>query len=480
MPESITASPLHWDEEADVVIIGSGFAGISAAIEAIQAGCSVAVIEKMPTAGGNSIIDSGELSVVDSPQQKMRKVKDSASLLAEDILTNGEHLSDPAKVHYIAEHAHDIFEWTSSLGVRWTEGVARAGGHSVARVIVTHTGSGHEIYECLAKRFAELGGTVRLNTYVESVIRADDNRGRVEGVAIREHYAFPDAASGTRRTLRAKKAVILCHGGFSADVNYRKEKNPELGADLSTTNQPGATGELWREAERIGCLILQAGWVQCTPWNNPKEKGQGIGWVFSEYAAADYGLWITQTGHRFVDENANRKVRTDAIFEEHRRNRKVFCVANDDGIPVLEKMRPGYMKKVIELGLVQKFDSVEDLEKGLGITPGGFASELDTFNQEIRKKRDTRFGRNLRKLKPLTKGAWYAAEMTPRVHHCMGGIMTDPQGRALDARTQTPIEGLFAAGEAAGGVHGACRMGACAILDCLVMGRLAGRVVAAS
>lgn len=465
--------PQTWDESYDLVVVGSGFAGVCAAIEGLKAGCSLLLVEKMSTAGGNSIIDSGELSVVDSPQQKKRHVRDSASLLAQDMLVNGEFLNNPEKVRYIAEHAHDVYEWTQSLGVKWREGVARAGGHSVARVIVTHTGSGREIYECLYEHYKSLGGTVNLNTYVEKIIRGGPD-GRVLGVRIRQGYKFPDAGSGVVRNIRASKAVILCHGGFAADAEYRHQKAPEIPTDISTTNQPGATGELWREAERIGCMILQAGWVQCTPWNNPKEQGQGIGWIFSEYAAASYGLWVNQLGERFVNEAANRKVRTHAIFDERHKHRDVFCIANEECTSAIEKMRPGYMKSVVDMGLVGRYETIEEMERALGIPQGALAAQIAEFNEMIGMRRDRKFGRPINKIKPLASGPWYAAQMTPRVHHCMGGIMTDPQGRALDAATQKVIKGLFAAGEAAGGVHGACRIGACAILDCLVMGRLAG------
>ncbi len=246
--------PDHWDEQVDVLVVGSGFTGICAGIELLKAGCRVAVLEKMPTAGGNSIIDSGELSVVDSPQQKRRRVRDSAGLLAQDILVNGEFMNDARKVRYIAEHAYDIYMWTRELGVEWTEGVARAGGHSVPRIVVTHTGSGSEIYACLARHYTSLGGTVRLSHYVERLYR-DPLTGRVLGVRVRVGYTFPDEFSGRPVNIRAEKAVILCHGGFAADIAYRQEKNSLLTADLGTTNQPGATGELWREAERIGCLM---------------------------------------------------------------------------------------------------------------------------------------------------------------------------------------------------------------------------------
>lgn len=463
-----------WDEEVDLVIIGSGFAGITAGIEALLAGSSIAVLEKMPTAGGNSVIDSGELSVVNSPQQRRRKVKDSANLLAEDILTNGQYLNDPLKVRYIAEHAYDVYEWTKSLGVRWTEGVTKAGGHSVPRIVVTYSGSGKEIYSKLYEYFERLGGRIRLRSYVQTIVR--DSEGKVQGVIYRENYEFPNPNSGTVKRIRAKKAVILCYGGFAADQAFRMQYRPELDSRIETTNQPGATGEMWQEAKRIGCLILQTGWIQCTPWNNPKEKGQGVGWIFSEYAAAYYGLWVNSEGNRFVDEGANRKIRTDAIFKEHKKGNKVFCIASAHCVENLENLRPGYMKDVLDKKLIIRADTLEELAEKLGINFKQLEVEIKQMNNAIKKGVDKKFGRSMNNLKELNDGPWYGSEMTPKVHHCLGGVMTDPQGRALDAKTQLPIPGLFAAGEAAGGVHGACRLGACAILDCLVMGRLVGKV----
>lgn len=98
----------------------------------------------------------------------------------------------------------------------------------------------------------------------------------------------------------------------------------------------------------------------------------------------------------------------------------------------------------------------------------------------IRNKKDPDWNRYLNKtLVPLVKGPWYVGELIPKVHHCMGGLVTDTDGRVLDVRDNKPIPGLYAAGEATGGVHGAVRLGSVAILDCLVFGRLAGKAAAA-
>ncbi len=463
----------NWDEMFDVVIVGSGFAGLAAALEISQTDNSLLIVEKMPRPGGNSVIDAGELSVVNSPQQKSLHIRDSSKLLAQDMLVNGEFQNSPQKVRYVADRANEIYVWTTEeLGVKWAAGVSRGGGHSVPRTITTHTGSGAEIYEKMSAKLFQRGIFPRLNCYVQTIYR--NEQGAVEGILVRENFRFPDADSGTIRKIGIRKAIILCYGGFSADVGFRMSKNNLLTANYSTTNQPGATGELWRETERIGCLQAHTDWIQCTPWNNTLEDGMGIGWVFSEYAAADFGMWVNQNGNRFVNECANRKIRSEAIFEQHQKGLKTICLSNASGNRALEKQRPGYMENTLRQGLLKQYATLSEVERDWSIPDGNLSGEVSRFNQLIRNRGADEFGRNLRGLKPLVKGPWFASEMSPKVHYCMGGLVTDMLGRVLDAKTQLPISGLYAAGKCASGVHGVCRMGSCAILDCLVMGRTVG------
>lgn len=306
--------PAKWDETADVVIVGSGFAGLAAAIEAKKAGASVVVLEKMATVGGNSIINGGILTATGCPQQKKHGIKDSPELLAHDMLVAGLYLNNPEKVKLVADNALSNYEWTvNELGVEYNpDAIGQEGGHSVPRYVFTKNGSGSGIVSKEVEKLEKLGVKVRTRTYVKHVLR--DDTGRVLGLEVLEGYRFPKTGTGKTKFIRAKKAVILCYGGFSRDVEYRTMQDPKLTAALDSTNQPGATSELWRETSRIGCAQVQNDWIQCTPWNNPKEKGMGIGWTFAQSGAAEYGLWVATDGKRFVNELANRKVRADAIM----------------------------------------------------------------------------------------------------------------------------------------------------------------------
>ena len=198
----------------------------------------------------------------------------------------------------------------------------------------------------------------------------------------------------------------------------------------------------------------------------------GIGWTFTQSAAAEYGLWVNTKGQRFVNELANRKVRADAIFAEEAKGLKAVAIANQYGADKLEAARPGIMKKLVEPNIVSKYDTLEALAKDFNIPLDELKKTLAQVNESAKTKNDKPFGRYINnEFKPLTEGPWYAAITSPKVHHCMGGLLTNMKGQVLDIMDQEPIPGLYAAGEATGGIHGAVRLGSCAILDCLVSRR---------
>lgn len=469
----------HWDETVDVVVIGSGFAGLAAAIEAKKAGANVVVLEKMATFGGNSIINGGILTATGCPQQKLHKIEDSVDLLEKDILAAGNYMNYSEKVRYLAEHALSNYEWTvKELGVQYLpDAIGQEGGHSVPRYVTTTNGSGSGIVQKELDKCKELGIPLRNRVFVEHIIRGEDG---IEGVQVREGYHFPKAESGKVKFIRATKGVILCYGGFSADVKFRMFQDPKLNNTLDTTNQPGATSELWRETSAIGALQVQNDWIQCGPWGCPREKGMGIGWQFNQTAAAEYGLWVNADGKRFVNELANRKVRADAIMVEQAKGLKCFAICNEPNVQPLKKQRPGFLEKMLERKIVEKYDTLEALAKGAGIKADALAKQVEAFNGVVKAKSDPEWSRYINNDQvPLVEGPWYVCELQPKVHHCMGGLVTDNECRVLDVRTYEPIVGLYAAGEATGGVHGAVRLGSVAILDCLVFGRLAGQKAAA-
>ena len=471
--------PTSWDETRDVIIVGSGFAGLAAAIEAKALGADTLILEKMPKAGGNSAINGGMLVATGCPQQVKLGIDDSPALLAKDMLDAGMQMNQPEKVAFVANHALSNYEWTVNvLGVAYNEKfIGQEGGHSVPRYVVTKNGTGADIVTKMLDKVARLGAELRCATYVEHLFR--DNEGRIVGVQVREGWQFSDKDTGVTKTIRAKKGIVLCYGGFASDVRYRERLDPKLTKAIDTTNQPGATAELWRETSRIGCAQVHNDWIQCTPWNHPDEIGMGLGWTFSQSGAAEYGLWVSTSGKRFVNELANRKVCSDAIFAQEAHGFSAFALCNKPNLQAYRASRPGVLEDLLRRGIVKVYPMLTDVAEALKIPASMLRETVDRFNEAVVNKHDPDFNRSFNRVQaPLIQGPWYVAQMSPKVHNCMGGLVTDLQCRVLDISTSLPIPGLYAAGEATSGVHGAVRLGACATLDCLVNGRIAGREVA--
>lgn len=477
-----------FDRTVDVLVIGSGFAGAAAALAAAEAGAEVEIVEKMAFAGGNSALSGGMMAVPGSSVQKKQGIEDSPEKLAADMLRIGQGLGDIELVLALCTDAADTFEWTRRHGVVWNETLTGKGGHSAKRCMVTKEGTGQGILKPFYAELAQKGVRVRTKTFVSRILRDDPDptdpySGAVTGVELREGYVFGKPDSSELVRVGVRRGIVLAYGGFAADKAYRRRLDPKLSDDLKTTNQPGATSELWREASRIGAQIIQADWIQCLPTCSPKEEGMGLATHFADIAGALYGCWVSSlTGARFASEFADRKVLTDAIIGVMAKGGLALAVADANGVAEMEKVRPGLLEKVIEAGVVTEHASPEALAKAYGMDPAAFEAGLRDYNALVRAGKDTAFGRPLEKAAKelaLDRGPWYASVMSPKIHHCMGGVAVSAATEVLDVVTDRPIPGLYAAGECTGGIHGAVRIGACAVMDCLVNGRKAGAAAAA-
>lgn len=477
-----------FDRTVDVLVIGSGFAGAAAALAAAEAGAEVEIVEKMAFAGGNSALSGGMMAVPGSSVQKEQGIEDSPEKLAADMLRIGQGLGSIELVLALCNDAAETFEWTRRHGVVWNETLTGKGGHSAKRCMVTKEGTGQGILKPFYAELARKGVRVRTKTFVSRILRDDPDptdpySGAVTGVELREGYVFGKPDSGELVRVGVRRGIVLAYGGFAADKAYRRRLDPKLSDDLKTTNQPGATSEMWREASRIGAQIIQADWIQCLPTCSPREEGMGLATHFADIAGALYGCWVsTLTGARFASEFADRKVLTDAIIGVMAKGGLALAVADANGVAEMEKVRPGLLKKVIEAGVVTEHASPEALAKAYGMDPAAFEAGLRDYNALVRAGKDTAFGRPLEKAAKelaLDRGPWYASVMSPKIHHCMGGVAVSAATEVLDVVTDRPIPGLYAAGECTGGIHGAVRIGACAVMDCLVNGRKAGAAAAA-
>jgi flavocytochrome c len=461
----------NWDEITDVVVIGSGFAGLTAAIEAHNSGASVIILEKMMAAGGNSIISDGGIAAAGTKLQKIYKIKDSPELMYKDMLKAGLGINNPELVKVLVNNANDAFQWSIDyLGVEYLDRIDIFGGHSVPRCYTAKNITGTTIIKKQMQKIGELGMEVRFKSYLKGLIQASD--GKIVGVVVRENYDYKDSQKGDDRYIKAEKGVILASGGFGSDVNFRVAQDPRLTEKIGTTNKPFATSEVIKQSIKAGAMPVQLSQIQLGPWASPDEKGYGVGPQFSEYIVFQYGIIVDpDTGERFVNELADRKVLSDQLLSIGHP-----CIGIADSRAVKESgwnIDSGIKKKV-----VRKFETLKDLANFYKIPQKDLEKTLNNFNGNFVDGIDKYFGKPLiENSKPIVNPPYYAMRLWPKVHFTMGGIRIDSRARVIDVDGNA-IENLYAAGEVTGGVHGASRLGSCSITECMVFGRIAGKNIA--
>ncbi len=275
-----TAEPMeqaaNWNDTYDVVVVGAGFAGLAAAIEASNSGASVVVLEKMHAPGGNSTISDGGVAAAGTYLQAQLGIDDSPDLMYRDMLQAGLGLNHPALVREVASRSAEALQWSMDyLGVEYLERVDQFGGHSVPRCYTPIGVSGSSMVRQLVEKLRQLGVEVRLQTCLKGFVRDAD--GSVSGVWVREGFESRQPVAGIDRYLRATKAVVLATGGFGADITFRSIQDPRLNETIDTTNVRFATAEAMIEGLRIGAMPVHLSHIQLGPWASPDEKGYGVG-----------------------------------------------------------------------------------------------------------------------------------------------------------------------------------------------------------
>ncbi len=470
------AKDIKWNKTTGFLIIGTGFAGCAAALEAHYLGMKsdeILVVDKMPSPGGNSIINGGAVAAAGTDMQEKEGIKDSPDLIYADILKAGGGLCHPDLARHIADECVENFYWLrDKIGVKF-KAVTYHGGHSVKRshAVTNNSGSGF-ILPMLAK-MKEFGIVPQLRTIVDQII-VDENK-CVLGVKARENYRFGRENSGKTVYIRATKGVLLASGGFSQNVKMRMSHDPRLNEKFGSTNHPGATGEMIQEAQEIGANTVQMDWIQMGPWTSPDEQGFGVAPLFVE-SAIGYGPMIDPaTGKRFIMESGNRKVRADAIVAIGHPCLIYTTLENAKTAIIGKNMTQELYDRAVKNGVVKVYDSLKSMADDLKIPFEQLKKTNDTFNQYIKDQKDPDFNCMMFKnAKPNVDGPFLAVRLWPRVHHTMGGLEINNQAQVLSCRGNV-IPGLYAAGEVTGGVHGMVRLGTVAVADCMIFGRTAAR-----
>ena len=484
--------------DADVVIVGAGGAGMTAAITAAAEGKSVVILESQSMVGGNSVRATGGMNAGKTVYQDENEFGESAGvektlktaaekyadnetitalaktvseqwaayqanptgyfdsveLMELDTMIGGKGINDPELVETLCANSADAIDWLDEHGITLHD-VSSFGGASVKRIHRPVNAEGKTVsvgsymIPLLEENCKKAGVQILLNTTANEILT--DANGAAAGIKA-------TGSTGETVTVNAK-AVVLTTGGFGANLDMVVKYKPEL-KGFMTTNAAGIQGQGIEMAEAIGAATVDMDQIQIHPTVEANTAA-----LITEGLRGDGAVLINAEGKRFIDEVGTRDVVSAAeIAQTGSYSWLVVDQAMVDASSVIQ----GYIKK----GYTVTGETYEELGKAMGVDAAAFAETMDKWNGYVEAKNDPDFGRTSF-ANPLNTAPYYAVKVTAGVHHTMGGLKINANTEVLNEKGEV-IPGLFAAGEVTGGVHGANRLGGNAVADFTVFGRIAG------
>lgn len=484
--------------DADVVVVGAGGAGMTAAITAAAEGKSVVILESQSMVGGNSVRATGGMNAGKTVYQDENEFGESAGvektlktaaekyadnetitalaktvseqwaayqanptgyfdsveLMELDTMIGGKGINDPELVETLCANSADAIDWLDEHGIT-LHNVSSFGGASVKRIHRPVNAEGKTVsvgsymIPLLQENCEKAGVKMMLDTTATEILT--DANGAAVGVKA-------TGASGETVTVNAK-AVVLATGGFGANLDMVVKYKPEL-KGFMTTNAPGIQGQGIEMAQAIGAATVDMDQIQIHPTVEANTAA-----LITEGLRGDGAVLINEEGKRFIDEVGTRDVVSAAeIAQTGSYSWLVVDQAMADASSVIQ----GYIKK----GYTVTGATYEELGKAMGVDAAAFAETMEKWNGCVEAKNDPDFGRTSF-ANPLNTAPYYAVKVTAGVHHTMGGLKINANTEVLNEKGEV-IPGLFAAGEVTGGVHGANRLGGNAVADFTVFGRIAG------
>ncbi|MCQ2508854.1 MAG: flavocytochrome c [Lachnospiraceae bacterium] len=449
--------------DVDVVVIGAGGAGMTAAIEAKQAGMNVVILEKMPYVGGNTTKASGGMNAAgtkmqqaaaeaeEDPDVKAAILDSTVENYIADTMAGGHDINNIDLVTTMAEKSSDAVDWLESIGAPLPT-IAATGGTVHYYLHEPEDGSavGEFLVQFYTQKLDEMGIEVMLETEATEILTED---GKAVGVK---------AVSPTANLTVNAKAVVLATGGFGANFDMMASYDPAL-ANAVTTNTPAATGDGIVMAEAIGADTVDMEYIQLHP-----TVYQENGLLVSERLRSNGAILINKEGKRFTNDLATR----DAVSQAELAQPDAFAYIVYDSKYAEEKLYQKYETN----GLTVSSDTLEGLATEMGLegdAVANFTAAVDAWNKVCNGEAEDEFGRN-NGLVSLDQAPFTAIKIAPGIHHTMGGLKIDTTAEVINT-DGAAIPGLFAAGEVTGGVHGGNRIGGNAVADIVVYGRIAAQ-----
>ena len=500
---------------ADVVIIGGGGTGLSAAATSVQAGKKTILVEKFPAVGGNTIRTGGPMnaadpewqntfdalpgeaatlkSLMETPDEKidpeylddfhelqgqLKEYLDSGeyflfdSKLLHEIQTylggkrtdlNGTEIhGDYTLVKTLVDNALKSVGWLQSIGVRFDPNeVTMPVGAKWRRGHKPLENQGFEYISNLQRYVKEQGGQIITDTRVQKLLKENNQIVGLEATN----------ADGQQVIVHAN-AVILASGGFAANTKMVQKYNTywtKVDDDIATSNSPAITGDGIKLGTDVGADLVGMGFSQMMPVSDPV-----TGELFSglQVPPANF-VMVNNKGDRFVDEYESRDVLSQAAID----NGSLFYLIADENIKgTAYNTSQEKINEQVEAGTLFKDDTLEGLAKQIKIDPTELVTTITKYNSYVDAGHDPEFGKDVFDLK-VEKAPFYATPRKPALHHTMGGLKIDSSAHVLDTSGQ-PISGLYAAGEVAGGLHAGNRLGGNSLADIFTFGRIAAQTAA--
>lgn len=438
-------------QQADIVVIGAGGAGMAAAVTAHDLGAKVIVLEKMAFVGGNTLRATGGLNAAETPQQAKMGIKDSVEQMFKDTMKGGHNKNNPELVQTLCENSNEAVQWLIKLGGDFSD-VGFLGGATNKRAHRPSGGAsvGPEVIKTLDKAVEDRKIDLRTENQVVELLMNKD--GSVNGVKVKDE-------DGKVYQIDTK-AVINAAGGFGANNPLVASYVPRL-KGFATTNHPGATGDGLLLSKKVGADFVDMTEIQTHP-----TVVETTGVMVTEAVRGNGAVLINAKGERFTDELSTRDAVSAAILKQPTGHAFLFF---DEDVRNSLKAINGYLKKP---GMVITGQTLDEIATKMNVPAAALKGTMEQYAKDQVAGKDSCCGRTKME-RPLNKPGFYAIRITPAVHHTMGGLKINKNAEVLNTQGKV-IPGYYATGEVTGGVHGGNRLGGNAQADIIVYGRIAG------
>lgn len=467
---------IRWDESFDVIVVGSGSAGMVGAVACKTKGIkNVVVLEKLPVMGGNSCIAVGDICAVDSSITRKAGIKDSVDQFVSDFTKAGGGYNHKDLSRAVGEWSGRGIDFLISQGCEFTDELMQHFGHSARRIHHPIGGCARGVLAPLRKTFIEkYQGEIRTRTKMDEIIK--DGQGRVIGIKVRERYDFDpllksddlENKSGIVKYYRARRGVLMAYGGYARDPVWRKEDFPMFNPQMVEMASLGATSGGLRS-------MMQAG-----------ARPFGLSFMRLGFDLAGGDVRFTclvhpKTGKRYINEALPRDPLAEASVEIADAT-GAFPVAIVDSECLKHFEDQNRNKRQLKLGSLREYPTLEALCEAQGLPTAAVKQTIERYNAMVKKNADEDFGKDFKRADhlPIEKAPFYASPLIPRANNTVGGVLVTPKAEVRSVRDGQPIPGLYAAGECACGMHGKASLPSSSIVVSVTFGLIAAEQLARS